>query len=39
MPPWRMTRFEPHATAALEAEAGAFATWSLHAGDHLEVKG
>jgi uncharacterized membrane protein (UPF0127 family) len=39
MPPWRMTRFEPHATAALEAEAGAFATWSLHPGDHLEIKG
>ena len=38
LPRNRMTRPVLRAQCVLEAEAGAFARWSLHVGDHLERK-
>ena len=38
MRPWRLGRPVPHAHAVLEAEAGAFASWELRAGDVLELR-
>ena len=38
MKPWRLGRPVPGAHAVLEAEAGAFASWNLRAGDQLELK-
>lgn len=38
MPPWRMGRPVPRAHCVLEAEAGTFASWELHAGDVLELR-
>jgi uncharacterized membrane protein (UPF0127 family) len=36
---WRVGRPRLRATCVVEAEAGAFARWSLQPGDHLEIKG
>ena len=38
LPRNRMTRPVLRARGVLEAEAGAFARWGLHVGDHLERK-
>ena len=38
MAPWRVGRPVPKAHAVLEAEAGAFASWELRAGDVLELR-
>jgi uncharacterized membrane protein (UPF0127 family) len=36
---WRVGRPRLRATCVIEAEAGAFERWRLHAGDALELKG
>jgi uncharacterized membrane protein (UPF0127 family) len=38
MVPWRATLPVLRARAVLEAEAGAFRSWGLTVGDHLEIK-
>jgi uncharacterized protein len=38
MRPWRIGRPVPRASAVLEAEAGAFASWELRPGDVLELR-
>ena len=38
LPRYRVTRAVLHAHAVIEAEAGSFARWDLHVGDHLELK-
>src|SRR5581483_34185 len=38
MRPWRVGRICLKAHAAIEAEAGSFASWELRPGDRLEVK-
>ena len=39
MKPWRLGAPVFKASAAIEAKAGAFRSWSLTAGDKLEIKG
>jgi uncharacterized membrane protein (UPF0127 family) len=36
--PWRVAPIVRHAHFVVEAQAGAFDRWNLHAGDALEVK-
>ena len=38
MAPWRLSLPVLRARAVLEAEAGAFRSWGLTVGDHLDVK-
>jgi len=37
LPPWRMTMPRRRCRSVLEAEAGSFERWRLHAGDRLEL--
>ncbi|HVF73781.1 MAG TPA: DUF192 domain-containing protein [Acidimicrobiales bacterium] len=39
MAPWRVGKPRLKARSVIEAEAGAFDRWGLHAGDALEMKG